>query len=37
MRLPENFKPLFMNYNFDVLDTEKHTELIIKTVLKKDC
>jgi len=33
MRLPEDFKPLFRNYNFEILDTEKHKELIIKTVL----
>ncbi|AZT91470.1 hypothetical protein ELD05_13140 [Caldicellulosiruptor changbaiensis] len=35
MKLPEDFKILFKNYNFEMLDTEKHKELIIKTVLAK--
>jgi len=33
MKLPEDLKPLFRNYDFDTLDTEKHKKLIIKTVL----
>ena len=35
MRLPEDFKPLFRNYEFDLLDTDKHASLIIKTVLTR--
>ncbi len=35
MKLPEDFKPLFKNYNFEVLDVQKHKELVIKTVLAK--
>ena len=35
MRLPERFKPLFRNYDFNTLDTEKHRGLIIKTVLTR--
>jgi len=33
MKLPEDLKPLFRNYEFDLLDTEKHAGLVIKTVL----
>jgi len=33
MNLPESFKFLFKNYDFNTLDTEKHKKLIIKTVL----
>ncbi|HHW58107.1 MAG TPA: hypothetical protein GXX15_10720 [Clostridia bacterium] len=35
MKLPVDFKLLFRNYNFDILDTEKHIELIVKTVLAR--
>ncbi|QSZ27887.1 hypothetical protein ACETAC_03095 [Aceticella autotrophica] len=33
MKLPEDFKPLFKNYDFNSLDTEKHKGRIIKTML----
>ncbi|WP_039767368.1 MULTISPECIES: hypothetical protein [unclassified Caldicellulosiruptor] len=29
VKLPEDFKILFKNYNFEMLDTEKHKELIV--------
>lgn len=35
VKLPEDFKPLFKNYNFEVLDVQKHKELVIKMVLAK--
>ncbi len=33
MKLPESFARLFRNYNFEELDDEKHSKLIVKTVL----
>jgi hypothetical protein len=33
MKLPDSFKRLFRNYNFQKIDTEKHDKMIIKTTL----
>lgn len=35
MKFLEDFKILFKNYNFEMLDIEKYKELIIKIVLVK--
>ncbi len=35
MKLPDSFADLFRNYSFDKIDTEKHAELVIKTVLTR--
>jgi len=35
MKLPSEFKSLFRNYDFELLDLEKHCRLIVKTVLSR--
>ncbi len=33
MKLPDCFASLFQNYDFDIIDDERHRSLVIKTVL----